>query len=181
MRTSVVWAVLLGLCMFVGTACPGPGRVERLRARDPLSLTKKPRYKVGYPDDNFFCYVCHVNFKTERFVVHHAKAGVGCSKCHGFSDDHSSDEDGLTPPEKMFTKVRVNEHCLECHREYKKTGVVCVYGTPGPHQVVEAKFCTDCHGDHRVTVRTRRWDKDTGKLIYDDGVRMIGSGSMGMK
>ncbi len=33
--------------------------------------------------------------------------------------------------------------------------------------------CTDCHGEHRLKVRTRRWDKETGKLVSDDGVRMM--------
>jgi L-asparaginase II len=114
-----------------------------------------------------------VNFKKERFVVHHAKAGVGCVKCHGFSDDHSSDEDNITPPEKMFTKAMINPNCLECHRKYKKTGVVCAYGTPGSEYASIAEYCSDCHGDHRLAVRTRRWDKVTGKLTYDDGVRMV--------
>ena len=34
-------------------------------------------------------------------------------------------------------------------------------------------ICTDCHGQHRMKVRTRVWDKETGKLIKDDGVRMM--------
>ena len=36
----------------------------------------------------------------------------------------------------------------------------------------ERGYCTDCHGSHRLEVRTRRWDKDTGKLIESDGVSM---------
>jgi hypothetical protein len=35
------------------------------------------------------------------------------------------------------------------------------------------KYCTDCHGEHRLTIRTRQWDKNTGKLIEDDKVRMM--------
>ena len=34
--------------------------------------------------------------------------------------------------------------------------------------------CSDCHGEeHRLKVRTRIWDKKTGKLLKDDGVRMM--------
>jgi hypothetical protein len=33
--------------------------------------------------------------------------------------------------------------------------------------------CTECHGEHSLKVRTRQWDKLTGKLIADDGVRMV--------
>jgi hypothetical protein len=29
------------------------------------------------------------------------------------------------------------------------------------------KVCTDCHGSHKLKVRTRMWDKETGKLIME--------------
>ena len=32
--------------------------------------------------------------------------------------------------------------------------------------------CTRCHGSHGIPVRTRRWDKGTRKLVFDDGVRL---------
>lgn len=36
--------------------------------------------------------------------------------------------------------------------------------------------CTDCHGEHRLGYRTRKWDKVTGELIKDDRVRMTTGG-----
>ena len=34
--------------------------------------------------------------------------------------------------------------------------------------------CTECHGEnHKMAVRTRKWDKKTRKLLSDDGVRMM--------
>lgn len=35
--------------------------------------------------DNCFCYVCHVNWKTEKFVEQHRLKGVGCCDCRGDS------------------------------------------------------------------------------------------------
>jgi hypothetical protein len=37
----------------------------------------------------------------------------------------------------------------------------------------KAKVCTDCHGDHRLPHRTRRWNRETGELIESDAVRML--------
>ena len=122
------------------------------------------------PADNSFCYVCHLNFKADTLAERHKVAGVGCMYCHGNSDDHSADEDGLTPPEVMFRPDKINPACMTCHnghrRKYRSAPAVVLKSAP-------ATPCTGCHGDHRLAVRTRRWDKTTGKLIYDDGVRMI--------
>ena len=44
----------------------------------------------------------------------------------------------------------------------------------GPAKAEERLVCTECHGEnHRMEVRTRKWDKKTRKLISDDGVRMM--------
>ena len=132
------------------------------------------------PADNSFCYVCHINYKKEGIVVQHVEAGVGCMKCHGDSDDHSADEDGLTPPEIMFAEGAINTACLKCHREKDADDIVA--DEPMLEGGVGDRVCTDCHGEqHRLTVRTRRWDKLTGKLTYDDGVRMIGPPGPGKK
>ena len=45
---------------------------------------------------------------------------------------------------------------------------------------VEDLLCTDCHGDHRLKVRTVRWDKHTRKLIADTAkIRMSIDGGSG--
>ena len=57
------------------------------------------------PADNSYCIVCHLNYETEKLTTGHQIAGVGCAKCHGESEKHSGDEDGLTPPDVMFAQV----------------------------------------------------------------------------
>lgn len=158
-------ALLLGACIQEGT--DGPQQTGMGPATAPAAASTRPG-----PADNSFCFVCHANYKKEKLTVRHAKAGVGCMKCHGSSDKHSSDEDGLTPPEIMYAKAAVNPACMACHARAKIQDVAA-------HKPVLAataaapKVCTDCHGrGHRLKVRTRRWDKTTGKLIADDGVRM---------
>lgn len=145
---------------------------------------KKPSIE---PADNSFCYVCHRNYEKELLSAAHTKQGIGCEQCHGVSERHSADEDGITPPETMFSKTRINPFCVKCHGAETLQGL-------GEHELaltmLKAKdkasalssnspgkemkwICTDCHGEHRLKVRTRLWDKDTGKLVSDDGVRMM--------
>jgi hypothetical protein len=149
------------------------------------------------PADNSYCYACHANMKSEPLAHTHMLAGVGCATCHGESDKHSSDENNITPPDKMYSKARIAGACTACHRvallrkiDARLRQPVHVRsiaasaaaaksppdGTPPGSISVSAaakRYCTDCHGAHRLPARTRRWDKDTGKLIKDDGVRML--------
>jgi hypothetical protein len=132
------------------------------------------------PADNSYCYVCHRNFEKETLTRGHTPAGIGCEKCHGLSERHSSDEDGITPPQIMYSKAKIASFCLSCHPAEKIMRI-------GSHEILRGTtkkskekpmagnigVCTDCHGEHRLKVRTRRWDKETGKLISDDGVRMM--------
>lgn len=123
------------------------------------------------PADNSYCYACHVNYQGEKFTGVHGRAGIGCEKCHGTSVKHSGDEDNLTPPERMFPKTEIDKFCMTCHEEksLRKSEV---------HQEwfkePAGETCGDCHTKtHRLKVRTRVWDKKTGKLLTDDGVRMM--------
>lgn len=109
--------------------------------------------------DNSRCYVCHINFDGEALTVMHAKGDVGCEDCHGASNAHCSDEDNITPPDKMFAKAVINDFCKGCHPDGKLSA--------------GKNYCTECHGEHRMEHRTRRWDKKTGELIEDDKVRML--------
>lgn len=119
--------------------------------------------------DNSRCHVCHMNYEVEELAVQHARADVGCEDCHGDSTPHCSDEDNITPPDIMYPKERINASCLKCHPSEKLSDV---------HEPVlagaatEESYCTDCHGEHRLAYRTRVWDKASGKLLTDDGVRM---------
>ncbi len=124
------------------------------------------------PADNSYCLVCHANYEAEKLTRVHQPVGVGCEKCHGMSIKHSGDEDGLTPPEKMYAKADVDPFCMTCHekgkllkrddhKEYYKDRL-------------KGETCGDCHAEkHHLKVRTRIWDKKTGKLLKDDGVRMM--------
>jgi hypothetical protein len=125
------------------------------------------------PADNSFCYVCHLNYDGEDLVKTHQKVGVGCETCHGMSDKHSEDEDSVTPPDIMFPTGHIMTFCMECHEKkdlVKEDSHDELFGDGAKPN----KTCMDCHGEkHELKVRTRRWDKLTGKLIWDDGVRMM--------
>ena len=117
--------------------------------------------------DNERCHVCHLNYAVEELAVTHARAGVGCEQCHGASNAHCSDEDNITPPDIMFATAAINPACRECHTELSADEhEEILAGTAGT-------YCTDCHGEHRLTHRTRRWDRTTRALVHDDNVRML--------
>jgi sugar phosphate isomerase/epimerase len=132
--------------------------------------------KEHAPADNFFCYVCHLNYQEEDLAKTHQAAGVGCETCHGMSDKHSEDEDNVTPPDIMYSETGIVPFCLECHAKEdlieKKPHTKLFSG-----EAKNVKTCTSCHGkEHRLEVRTRKWDKQTGKMLWDDGVRMMEEG-----
>jgi hypothetical protein len=120
--------------------------------------------------DNSRCHVCHINYADEELAVLHARADISCEQCHGSCDAHCSDEDNITPPDIMYPLEKINSFCMSCH---PKDAIDIE-----PHEellagtATEKKYCTDCHGTHRLEYRTRRWDKTTGQLIEDDKVRV---------
>lgn len=160
MKLKVAAAVVVLLAMIV-TGCepadesPAQTGGEEKIVNNPNDSKQTAAADIE-PEDNSFCYVCHANFQGEGISLDHEVAGIGCSTCHGPSGAHNSDEDGLKPPDIMYTKQRIDSSCMKCHP------------TATSHP---PKTCTDCHGDHVMASRTRRWDKDTGELIWDDGVR----------
>lgn len=120
---------------------------------------ENPLPNTGPVADNSRCYVCHINYEQEKLTSSHAKAGIGCERCHGASDAHCSDKDNNTPPDIMYPAEKVNSFCKSCHPNSNLSG--------------GKKFCTDCHGEHRLGHRTKKWDKTTGELIKDDKVSML--------
>jgi hypothetical protein len=117
--------------------------------------------------DNSRCYVCHLNFSDDVMAVNHAKYGVGCEKCHGSSDDHSSDEANITPPQIMYPREKIDASCKVCHPDPMER---IVAGAKYCLQVLlteeeKKKVCTDCHGIHRMAQRQVRWDKTTGAIL----------------
>ena len=124
-----------------------------------ISTAQQSEKKDAKKADNSYCYVCHINYQEEKLNLQHEKAGIGCEKCHGLSENHSSDEDGLTPPEKMYQGEKISKLCLSCHPDNKST-------LEKPEN--KDKTCADCHKTHRLENRTRRWNKETGELIGQD-------------
>ncbi len=172
MKSAIRISQLAIVCLsLAGSLCfsddPKPAAPTTRPTTGPLALAKGP------PADNSYCLTCHMNFNKEPVAANHRNNGVGCAKCHGDSDKHSSDENGIIPPDIIFAKQAVDAACMKCH------DTASLQTKPKEHELVlnvaldKAKVCTDCHGQHVMATRTRRWDKITRKLISDDGVRMV--------
>lgn len=108
--------------------------------------------------DNSRCFVCHVNYMQEKIAVTHARQNMGCAYCHGESDEHIADESWAsggngTAPDIMYPRDKINPFCMGCHTKDKID--------TEQHKPLfagnEEKFCTDCHGEHRLTNRKCKW------------------------
>jgi len=103
---------------------------------------------TGLVADNSRCHVCHLNYVREDIAVIHALANIGCADCHGQCDEHIADEswawgENGTPPDIMYPAERINSSCKACH--------------PTAKLGRGKKYCTDCHGDHRLAQRKCKW------------------------
>jgi len=172
---AVIGGVLMLVLLGDATATPADQPGSQAAASPATPAADKPeREPPPEPADNSYCYVCHAPYEHEEMTKEHQPVGVGCETCHGISEKHSGDEDGLTPPDIMFPREKINAACMKkCH---SKDDLV----DSGNHDEVFVaakktdKTCTECHAEkHRLKVRTRIWDKATGKLLSDDGVRMM--------
>jgi len=145
------WGVALVAVVAAVWMCP-----ERMRAQEPLPSP------AGSVADNSRCFVCHINYKKEELASRHAQANIGCEKCHGRSSAHCADEDNVTPPDIMYPPEKIAAFCITCHPTDKS-------GKPrkpaSAESATKPRYCTDCHGKHRLSYRTRHWDKTTGKLL----------------
>lgn len=166
-------SIFLAVAMSVLAGCERAGtisqpRIETAAVADSKPAAPAPPLLEDEPDsgarsesaaDNSRCFVCHVNYTQEKIAVTHAKAGIGCAKCHGPSDGHIADESWAsggngTAPDLMYPRDKINPSCLACHAKEK-------IDTP-EHQAVFAdppgmKVCTDCHGSHRLPQRRCKW------------------------
>lgn len=126
--------------------------------------------------DNSFCYVCHLNYENEKekLVAIHEPEGVGCETCHGMSAQHSQDEDSLVPPDMIFASNKVASFCVQCHEKRDLLEGDEAHEKFFAGETEQDQTCTSCHDmKHSLKVRTRRWDKDTRKIEWYDGVRMM--------
>lgn len=141
---------------------------------EPLLLEEEPLLledDAGPVADNSRCHVCHINYEDEALAFMHARANIGCERCHGASDAHCSDEDNITPPDILYPPDKINSSCITCHTVEKIR--IAVHKGILTDTGLEEGRCTDCHGEHRLGHRTRKWDKTTGELVEDDKVRML--------
>jgi len=136
---------------------------------EPLLLDDEPLLLLddGPADDSYTgsmvgnsrCFVCHINYMDEDIAVIHAQVNIGCANCHGDSDEHIADESWAsggngTAPDIMYPRAKINPFCMGCHPEDKLDANL--------HKLlltdtVEKKYCTDCHGEHRLVNRKCKW------------------------
>lgn len=138
------------------------------RLEEPTAEELEKAQEAEKGADNFACFVCHVNYEGESLVEDHARAGVGCVRCHGESEAHKLDEDNITPPDRMFSADDIKPFCTQCHltHEADAQDVIAQWQERCPHKKDPSKVtCTDCHGEHRLDSRNVRWDKETGEVL----------------
>ena len=167
-RFAIPTILLLG---GVGLLWAAPPLLKVDRSK-PLMLKEAPRTSESLDDrpvaDNEPCLVCHDDFREELLAKEHAKANVGCVKCHGNSAAHRDDEDNTTPPDVMFLPKKIDAACQICHEEHVASArkVIARWQERCPQKTDPLSLiCVDCHGAHRRPFRTVEWDKATGKLL----------------
>ena len=126
---------------------------------------------AGAGAGNSRCQVCHPNFMQEAITVIHTRTNTGCATCNGPSDAHIADESWAsggngTAPDVIYPKSLSRFASLGCHNwvkllesDKRKTELK----EKPDHQAVldgtnrEKRFCTDCHGQHRMVNRKCKW------------------------
>jgi hypothetical protein len=144
----------------------GGGLAQDKAAPPALKPVGSQRPKpLGPPADNSRCFVCHINFDEEKLAVAHAKGGVACVKCHGQSEAHAGDENNGTAPDIMYPRKKIAAACAACHELEDVAKVEKHKPEDLDALVVGEKVCTDCHNEHRLSRRTRLWDRETGQRL----------------
>lgn len=175
-------AFLLALALW-STGPSDSGASGRPEAAEPStadaaaggSKKKEGKDTKGPVADNTACFVCHANYDEETLAGQHAKANVGCVKCHGESVAHRNDEDNITPPDIMFPTDQIDKECVKCHETHDAPArkVIATWQKRCPAKENPADLvCTDCHGEHRLKFRTVWWDRKTHKLATSKGQRV---------
>jgi hypothetical protein len=169
-RFAALWATAVLLAAAWAGEAKRPSPPPLVVGKDAPTLPgettgEKPKGKVA---DNAACFVCHANYKEEPLAVEHARQNIGCAACHGRSDAHCNDENNTTPPDTLFPADRIDAACRTCHDRHDAPAIQVIARwrercptKTDPKTIV----CTDCHGRHRLRLRTVRWDKRTRKLL----------------
>jgi len=100
-----------------------------------------------------------MNYIKEDIAVIHARANIGCADCPGNCDAHIADESWAsggngTPPGIMYPRAKINPFCMGCH---SKDNLDAEQHKPLFASTGEKKYCTDCHGNHRLANRKCKW------------------------
>ncbi|HUS72535.1 MAG TPA: hypothetical protein VMY06_05660 [Sedimentisphaerales bacterium] len=136
---------------------------ESITDDEPLLLLDDSEEELSPPTgpvaDNSRCHVCHVNYMQEDIAVTHARANIGCASCHGECDEHIADESWAsggngTAPDIMYPRAKINPFCIGCHPKDK---IDTEQHKPLFSSAGEKKYCTDCHGKHRLENRKCKW------------------------
>ncbi|MBA7686826.1 hypothetical protein ES703_95285 [subsurface metagenome] len=95
----------------------------------------------------------------EDIAVIHARVNISCADCHGDCDAHIADEswawgENGTPPGIMYPPAKINPFCMGCH---PKAEIDTEQHKPLFAGTAEKKYCTDCHGNHRLAHRKCKW------------------------
>lgn len=165
--SGVAWAGDGTSSQSAGGGLP-PLKVDRTA---PLLLddtAQKPAKTDRPKADNEACYCCHRNYEGEEMVEVHAVEKIGCTQCHGESVAHRNDENHVTPPDTMYAPEQIEPVCLKCHETHDAPArkVIARWRERCPaKEKPEELVCTDCHGAHRLALRTVRWDKRTRAFI----------------
>ena len=173
----------LSMLVLAAVAVAGMG-CERIKAKqepktntesktdeEPLLLLDEEDEFVspgGTVADNTRCHVCHMNYIQEDIAVIHARANIGCADCHGDCDAHIADESWAsggngTPPGIMYPLAKINPFCMGCHpkdridTEQHKPLFAPTVLLRKNEAAGEKKYCTDCHGNHRLAHRKCKW------------------------
>jgi len=160
-------------CLLVfAVSCSVDEQAEDASVEKPVS--EEPAQEKTFTA-NQFCAACHYAFGEEELALAHEQVGIGCERCHGESERHRSDEDNATPPEIMFPKDKINPTCMMCHPRHAiehvpshnllLAGAKTIFDSDSD-AAASPMYCTTCHAkDHRINVRTIRWNKATGELL----------------
>lgn len=176
------WVAVVGLACGVGAllltavVVAEGSRAEEAGDLPPLEISSDAPQLLDGPQpqpegpaaDNGPCFVCHANYREEPLAVWHARENIGCVDCHGRSFAHRNDENNTTPPDVMYPRAKIDPGCLNCHPRHDvpaRDVVQLFLQRCDPQMDAKKLACTDCHGEHRLSHRTVRWNKTTRKLL----------------